>query len=262
MKKKDMKNIDKFQGNHPYSLEELEGYVKESLEPKLAAQITADIDRYEELGAIIEGIRYFEGRKAGSMGEFLEESMQEQSKAILDRGAGKSSTGGLFFRVAAAAVLVLLGGAYVLFNLLPNSQADALAQIDQYLEQPYALRSFPTRGNEAALAEDSWQAAYQVGAWQLTIDRIAQLDEKSLETTYYQGLSLLYVGDYKESIAALNQVIAEDNRRGYQENARWFAALGYIKVGEREQALKLLEFITSQQGHFQYEEAQKLLDLL
>ena len=258
-----MKDIKENPGNHPYSLEELQGYVKGTLDPVLSAKITSDLERYEELTSIIEGIRYFQDREEGSLDAFLADSLRSQAKLIGNPKPGRALSVRWTSRVAAAVVVILMAGLFVIINLLPDkAEADVLALTDDFLAQPYELRSFPTRGNDEAIPSGSWQQAYSSKQWQLAKDRIALLENTSIETIYYKGLCSLYLGEYQDASNLLAQVVELDDSRGYQENARWYLALAYIKSNRYPKARAVLKAISGMEAHFRKSEARELIKLM
>ena len=59
---------------------------------------------------------------------------------------------------------------------------------------------------------------------------------------YYLGLSNLYQGNYKSSIELLSQI--KDNSP-LNQKASWHKAEAYLYLGEKEEAIKILQTLPS-----------------
>ena len=88
---------------------------------------------------------------------------------------------------------------------------------------------------------------------------VAQLDGNRIHPNayIYQGLSFLELGENDKSIASFNQLLSSntlDNHKAY-----WYLTLVYLKIEDKENALKTLKLLTSKESNYNYDKANKLL---
>ncbi|MEL7148089.1 MAG: hypothetical protein AAFO69_17065 [Bacteroidota bacterium] len=257
-----MKDFEKHSAKHPYSLQELRGYVQGTISTSLAAQIEADTDRFEELATIIEGIRYFEDKGEGSLEQYLDESFARQVKTIRDSDQNLAGKNAFFWRIAAAVALLVVS-IFAFYYSVSSDASDVLAVVETHLQQPYEMRNFPTRGSEGQSNIGTWQEAYQNDQWQVALDRLSATNpDNSNEVAYYEGLCYLYLGKPETGLKSFDFVLKHGTNRGYLENARWFAALSHLKAGNQIVARKILQQMISFDQHYKRKEARELLDIL
>lgn len=79
------------------------------------------------------------------------------------------------------------------------------------------------------------------------------------EARFYRGMALMQLGRYEESTSELD--ILSAGKGDYMRDATWYAALAYLRIGERAQAKSLLEKVCFM-GGVQKEKAQELLKKL
>ena len=77
---------------------------------------------------------------------------------------------------------------------------------------------------------------------------------------FYKGLSLFYTKKYKKSIQYMTSVAADVNPT-FDQEAEWFVALAYIKLGEREIARDHLNTIIEYDGFYKKEARKKLKEI-
>lgn len=141
----------------------------------------------------------------------------------------------------AASVVALLG----LFSwaLFFNNSCDSL--YDEYY-QTYPNTVSPTvRGeNNLGIKSEAFYA-YDSGDYQKSSQLFAKIyssdgDDYAL---FYRGLSLMELQKFDEALVVLNQYDYTKNN-AFAPFFRWYAALAYLKLGQKEEAIKSLEILT------------------
>ena len=67
---------------------------------------------------------------------------------------------------------------------------------------------------------------------------------------YQIGMQFYTKGDYNAAIAQLNRVLAKQNKGVVYENALWYMANSYLKVGKKQDGQILLQRIVAEKGKF------------
>ncbi len=142
---------------------------------------------------------------------------------------------------------------------------EKVTNILQYCEQfisikhhaPTVMRSESVDNEDFMLAME----AFRSGWYEIAIDRLEKLvsDEANNEILLYIGLSYLYQSQANYTMAAfyLRDVLEEDTPFK-KEEAQWYIALCYLKMGEIKQAYEILERIEKDKA-WKMNDATKLL---
>jgi tetratricopeptide (TPR) repeat protein len=97
--------------------------------------------------------------------------------------------------------------------------------------------------------------SYKEGQFQDAIVKWESLGEKQGFTDtlqYYVGVAQIQISKYAEAASHL-QIVAENNKSAFREQATWYLALVHIKLGDKASAARWLKTIPG------YEQADKLL---
>ena len=105
---------------------------------------------------------------------------------------------------------------------------------------------------------------YDTGKFSDALSGIAKLEEKDITSgiLLLESNSLLELGQYNAAEEKLKQMIEENKAPNYTEKARWYLALLYLKSGQNQQAITLLEIIEKQENTFKHSEAKEVLRAL
>lgn len=165
-----------------------------------------------------------------------------------------------WFRLILAASLVILV-TYLALNYF-NSTATTDTLIAQQLEDS---SKYPTITKEDKIdTANLWSVAkqqYISHQFDEFLQNISSLELNS-EQQYYVGLAhgLKSTPDFPEAIKNLKNIASQANS-SFQEEARWYLALFYLKNGENIESEVLLKRIISEQS-WKHAEAQKIVDSL
>ena len=161
-----------------------------------------------------------------------------------------------YFAIAAS-IALLIG--YFIFN----SSEGSLKIYSQYNDWS-TLPSLTTRGNsddgilvkgeDAFLAKDFIKSEHYFDTF---LKNNAELNPSVL---VYHGISNLELENYDEALKAFNKLIESntlDRSKGY-----WYKALVYLKMDDRDNAVKQLDIITSNVSYYNYSLAKEILEKL
>lgn len=155
----------------------------------------------------------------------------------------------------AASIAVVLGAGYWFMN----QSHDTTELYDEYY-QSYPNVVAPTvRGENKTDLKSQAFYEYDSGNYQKAYELFSQLyaTDKDDYALFYSSLSLIELNKPQEAITLMNQFdLSKDN--GFTPYFKWYKALSYLKLGEKEKATELLQSLAENQNP-QQEQAQKLL---
>lgn len=148
-------------------------------------------------------------------------------------------------------------------ELLEEKVTNILQYCEQFISKkhhaPAVMRSESSGNEDFMLAME----AFRSGWYEIAIDRLEKLvsDEANNEILLYIGLSYLYQTEPNYTMAAfyLRNVLEEDTPFK-KEEAQWYIALCYLKMGNIKQAYELLERIENTKA-WKMNDAAKLLEV-
>lgn len=155
----------------------------------------------------------------------------------------------------AASIAVVLGAGYWFMNQSP----DTVELYDQYY-QSYPNVVAPTvRGESTTDLKSQAFYEYDSGNYPKSYELFSQLyaTDKDDYALFYSSLSLIEMDKPQEAIALMNQFDLNKNN-GFTPYFKWYKALSYLKIGEKEKATELLQSLSENQNP-QQEQARKLL---
>lgn len=139
---------------------------------------------------------------------------------------------------AAAAVLVL-AIAYIGFFM----QADPLSgekAFTTYFEPYPADNTVRSEDDSVKLNQMAiGLEAYDRADYREAMKSLQPLLKESIRARFYYGVSQLAIGETEQAVAILAEMGNENSI--YEDPGAWYAALGLLKLGERERAINLLE---------------------
>ncbi len=141
---------------------------------------------------------------------------------------------------AAAAVLVL-AIAYIGFFM----QAEPLSGEEAFTSyfEPYPADN-AVRSEGDSLKQSQMVMgleAYKRADFKKAMKLLQPLLQESIRARFYYGVSQLAIGETEKATAILAEMGNENSI--YEDPAAWYSALGFLKLGEKERAVNLLEKI-------------------
>jgi tetratricopeptide (TPR) repeat protein len=243
--------------NSKYDYDLIRDYLHGVLDKKTAGEIGALIQEDETAHSIALGIIQLdkEFSQEEDAEKYLEEFRQKQMK-IIGTALRQSKTSAIpLFKMAAAILLLITVGFTIRWMMMPSLSSLVERELSEAYPEPTLARG------EQALS--TLEAAYQLysqkeyAAAAIQFQKIWQQDPEQKSALFYSGLSSMYAGNYQQALTLLKSDAMMDSR--FEQQAKWYQALGLIKLGDHTAAKKILEMIASDKNHFKTLEAKKLL---
>lgn len=245
---------------HP-NFEQLTEYAQENT----SDSVRVHVETCERCATILEGISIAKAestKKEVSLDHFLQAS-KESTKIHIDKEISVKNTSnefkGLFLRVAAALIIVTIGAIAFFYTNKFDAEEFVAYEISNHRPGPNIERDLKVDANWSSFANSFQNSEYEKA---LSILDNVKPDNRNSSFDFFQGLCYLYKkpADYQKAVDLLVSIANSDNR--FNEQARWYSALGYFKLGKVNQCKELLLEITLIEDHFKKEEAKSLLENL
>jgi tetratricopeptide (TPR) repeat protein len=178
---------------------------------------------------------------------------KEKLRAYEKRQYGSPSR--RWFMAVAVAVLLgllLLTWYTMIHDKKPTTPEGIFAAYFTPYRDPVNVRGSETTDDSRYQANE----AYRAGDYPRASAGYAQIENPVDADLFYHGLSSLLSADTEQAIALLTQVASRSG--DFQQQARWYLALTYVKQGRYAQARILLAQIADN-NEFHHVEAKKLL---
>jgi tetratricopeptide (TPR) repeat protein len=242
-----------------YNYEIINDYLHGLLDKKMSKEISELLRTDETARSIAQGILLLEKKFKGdenAVESYLENFGQRQLKLVAKEAQPKTFTKTVWFRMAAALLLLVAVGALV---RLMMSTPDLETLVNQELAQAYPVSNLVRSDGAESYKEKGYQL-YSEGNYagaSKYFDKALEENKSDASVIFYNGLCHLYAGSYEKANLLLSSEVIAESR--YVEQAQWFGAIAYIKSNDKSNAIKILKVITRNEKHFKYEVAFKLM---
>ncbi len=155
----------------------------------------------------------------------------------------------------AASIVVVVGAGFWFMNQSPNG-----AELYDEYYQSYPNVVAPTvRGESKTDLKSQAFYEYDSGNYQKAYDLFSQLyaTDKDDYALFYSSLSLIELNKPQEAITLMDEFDLNKNN-GFTPYVKWYKALSYLKIDQKEKAIELLRSLVDNQNPLQ-EQAQNLL---
>ncbi|GEO02912.1 hypothetical protein AAE02nite_05760 [Adhaeribacter aerolatus] len=160
-----------------------------------------------------------------------------------------------YWAMAAASVVLLIAATFIFFNT-----QTAPAEIYGAYYTPYPIETFRSAPTENTLATQA-AAAYNAGDYQRSITLFKQIlaQEANEQALFYLGNAYLSANRPQEAINTYKLYLQK--YREFENEAKWYLGLSYIKVGKYSEAQKLFAALAANQNpdNDYQEEAKQIL---
>lgn len=166
------------------------------------------------------------------------------------------------FRTAywlSAAVVILFLGGLTWFQLQPSSP-EKLYQ-EYYQSYPNVVAPTVRGDSERNIKSDAFYE-YDSRNYEKSLTLFSKIyaDEGVDYALFYKAMSLLELKRYSEAIASFDEFKTTDNN-AFSPFVKWYKALSYLKLNEKEKAILLLHELAEEENPQQFK-AKELLDAL
>jgi tetratricopeptide (TPR) repeat protein len=242
-----------------YKYEIINDYLNGLLDSKTSKQIGELIKTDETARSIAHGILLLDKEFRGdekAVEAYLEKLGQKQLKLISKETQSKSITKTVWFRVAAA-LLLLVATAAILRLLVSTPDFNTI--VSKELAQAYPVSNLVRSDGIESSKERGYQL-YSEGNYESAseyFEKAIAADNSEASIVFYNGLCNLYTGNYERANSVLaSDAIAESR---YVQQAQWYRALALLKSNQKAKAIEILRIITGNERHFKYEVAVQLM---
>lgn len=160
----------------------------------------------------------------------------------------KFSLGWNLMTIAASLILIIFTVAVIKFTLKPTPES-IFAQYYNRYEANIETRSEPTVGTSSLIiAIQLYDKGSYIAAIQSFLN-IIKSDSNNTAARFFLGVSYMETKNISKAIENLNFVINQ-NDTAFVEHAEWYLALCYIKNGQKNDAISMLNKISTSQNFY------------
>ncbi len=189
---------------------------------------------------------------------FINSSLSDNDHNEITRATNPRKT--YTIRIAIFAAAAMIAAIVFIKTLNPSESSEKLYQ--EYYK-PLIAYSSTTRNNPNII--DPFANAvemYKQGQYQAAATFFSDLmtkDPNSITAHFFGGITKMELGDYKQAIGLLNEVVSKNGE--YKKEAQWYLGLAYLKIKETKRAATYFKELAESKGYYQTQ-AQDLLNHL
>jgi hypothetical protein len=239
-----------------YNYELIRDYLHGVLDKNTAARVGELIRTDETARSIAAGIIQLEEEFKDELeAEKYLEAFHEKQTATIRHNKPFTISFKPLLRIAAALVVLIGVGFVIRYVTTPNLNE----LVNQELSMAYPIPTL-SRDGEATGLDQAYQL-YSEKKFARAADLFHQVGAKAPEQTaiiFYEGISRLYAGEYRPALELLENQMLTDSR--FEQQARWFRAVAYLKLKNHERANIVLREIVNQPRHYKQKLAREILE--
>lgn len=235
----------------------INGELSDAEEDQLWIEFLKDHEQFRQFETELNLHDLFRNKGFNPQNEFTDSSENESNKRHLVP------------YYAAAAIVVLIFGFYSYFYSTPAAEELAVAEIELsnmlggevYRSDDSEIGGIDQEVNRAIATalEGDFRKAQEI------FDRLNRSEltaRERLRIEYNMGVLAYNMGEFEAAAGYFSQLIAADQTPGYiRESAQWYQANAYMKQGETERAVPILQRLSKSNAMYS-EQAQSVLDQL
>lgn len=229
----------------------LEDYVDNNLSKDKTNELSKWLSTNSEAQNTVNGLRkireYFPEEEERY--QYFIDQRKNLMKTINKSSSNKKN---LIITGAVAAMLLLVASVTLFFlnTQVENSYEDL---VKEYSSEFYSL-SFKTRAIDTP--DSTWMSYYQNKEFVKAIKSLNAISDKKTVHYFYTGLCFFYLEDFDKAKTYFS--LSEMSDTFFYEQSRWFLALCYLNINEKEAAIKELQKI-SQDEMYNFQKADSIL---
>ena len=156
-----------------------------------------------------------------------------------------------YLAVAASLALFLIS----IYWLIPNANT----QLNPLAEQYFELYEAPSeKSNDKETIQEQAYKAYKNGEFAKAIPKLNQVLDSNFENRLLLGNAYFKNGDFDKALEQFNFLANNKNENNlFSDIGKWYAALTYLQIEKKDEALKLLKELKV--GTEYFNKAQKLI---
>lgn len=256
-----LKNIMASEYSHSKSIEEIDSYIYEDMDEYVAALFEEELLENSGLANDLAFQKDLDRAIAESdvmalRTKLQQISIEEQEKNAELLGVASPKRKNLYWYAAASVIVAMIA----ISSLLSQSPKSDQQLYSSYY-QPYKAGSNVSRS--ATAATDQMDIAIREidkGYYSLaltTLEKASNVDNDGFSISFYSGVALQELGQYKNAIHSFSEVVRHGDNL-LVEQSEWYIGLCYLRIEERDKALRQFRNIVARDGFYK-EKSRKLL---
>lgn len=236
--------------------EKIEGYLNQTLTPEEQTAFEKELLASTALQEEVEKHRVLHETLSDTDTLAFREKLARISQEIKEEEQQESSSGFSKYWKIAAAIIVLIGVSALLW--IPNFAPIQGGGLYATYYEPFPVED-TTRGEDT---QDFAEVltAYSKGEYQQILSQLEEITnaKDSNQFDLYLGNSYMNTNHEKKAIPIFES-IAKTSK--YYENAQWYLALTYLKLGDKKQVISILKELVEYNGVYKDKSVKLLEDL-
>lgn len=256
-----LKEMMKSEYSHSRTIEEIEGYLNDELDDYSLAHfeeeflcnpgLVSDLAFHKEVDLAVAEADVM------SLRANLRIIAGDEKKRNIDTlGVTSPKRKNLFWYAAASTIVLML-----VFSSLLKQKTYTNQQLYTTYYQPYKNGSNVSRSALASVnGMNSMLREIDKGDYSAALKSLGSIPEKekdSFSTNFYSGLAYQGLGEFNDAIKSFTKVVQHGDNL-LVEQSEWYIGLCYLRIEEREKAVKQFKYIVSRNGFYR-EKSSKLL---
>ncbi|MEI6275500.1 MAG: tetratricopeptide repeat protein [Prolixibacteraceae bacterium] len=259
-----LKQMMKNENSHSRSVEEIDSYLTDEMDELSLAHFEEELISNSGLLAELN----FHKDLDKAVGEADIMALRAKLKNIAsdenDRGSEKLGVGSpklkklVWYAVASSIVMVLAFSSLIKHKTYPSKQ------LYTSYYQPYKNGANVSRSASSSVNAMN-SALYEIDKGNYPsalkiLQNASSVKQDGFSVSFYSGIAYQGLGDYTNAIRSFNEVVQHGDNL-LVEQSEWYIGLCYLRIEEREKAIKQFKSIVSENGFYR-EQSSKLLKQL
>lgn len=256
--KESIKLVAEFK-NDPTKFSKIQSFVEDSLIGEEEKHLQAELDQINKeiketnVNSIThEWVNQWNNNGSASnqqeIRSFVTTSLNDKENQSAKKISWYKSSMVRIISLSAAATLAVV---FVIRSLIVPVSPEMLYELNY---KPYQAITLVTRSSDIDLNNMYNQAIvnYRQGNYEiaaLEFDLLMKTDTFRVAPCFFAGLSNIEIGNFGKAINLLTAVTAK--KSDYAIEAKWYAGLSYLKIGDKANAIPYFESLSETPGYFQ-----------
>jgi hypothetical protein len=259
-----LKRMMKKENSHSRSIEEIDNYLNDSMDELTLAHFEEELLSNSGLAAELSFHKDVD--KAVSEKDVMELraklrgiSIEENERSSEKLGVVSPKVKRLVWYAVASSIVLMLAFSSMLMHKTYSPQQLYTSYYQPYKNGANVSRSASTTNNEMNAALRQLDKGNYPAALKM-LQSASVKEQDGFSTSFYSGVAYQGLGDFKNAINSFNDVVRHGDNL-LVEQSEWYIGLCYLKIEERENAVKQFRYIVSRNGFYR-EQSSKLLKQL
>ena len=259
-----LKRMIKSENSHSRSIEEIDNYLNDNMDELTLAHfeeellnnsgLAAELSFHKEVDKAVgeKDVMDLRARLRGI-------SMEENERSSEKLGVVSPKVKRLVWYAVASSIALLLAVSSLMIHKSYSNQQLYTSYYQPYKNGTNVSRSASTASNEVSSALRQLDKGNYPSALKM-LQSASVNDQDRYSISFYSGVAYEGLGDFKNAINSFSEVVRHGDNL-LVEQSEWYIGLCYLKIEERDKAVKQFRYIVSRNGFYR-EQSSKLLKQL